>query len=276
MEARDNEGYTPFLIAASYGDTLFMEMLYKYRVDIYTRNNYDYNALTLAIAFGHNDAVRYLLRKSDRWKGADSLGLDPYKIVSKYRRKEIGAILKASGIPGKIKYGIDQVSVSGSARFTPHDFYSGLSISMKEPYLNGGFILGCDMKLWDTRILLETSENSYNQYYDKGAMIYAGIFKDFMITSRVDRGNFILSASLSGGYTFGNKFTGTLITPDNSFKLMPGASLKYIKNSISAFSGIEYIKSDYYKIGPVWFRIGMSYNYYFDNLRTRQKKIRWN
>lgn len=276
MESRDSEGYTPFLIASSYGDTLMMEMLYNYGVDIYTRNNYNYNALTLAVAFGYKDAVRYLLRKSNRWKEADTLGHDPYRIVAKYRRKEIGGILKEYGIPGQISYGIDQISVSGSARFTPHDFFSGLNISVKEPYLNGGFILGCDMKLWDTRILMETSENSYTQYYDRGAMFYAGIFKDFMITNRVDRGNLILSTSLSGGYTFGNQFRGTLISPDNSFKLIPGASLKYIKKAISAFSGIEYIKSDYYKIGPVWFRIGMSYNYHFDNLRTRQKKIRWN
>ena len=276
MESRDNEGYTPFMIAASYGDTIMMEMLYKYGVDIHTRNNSNYNALTLAIAFGHKDAVRYLLRKSGRWQETETPGHDPYKIVAKYRRKEIGGILKESGIPGKISYGIDQISISGSTRFAPHDFYSGLSLSVKEPYLNGGFILGCDMKLWETRILMETSENNYTQYYDRGAMLHAGFFKDFMITNRVDRGNLILSTSLSGGYTFGNKFSGTLIKPDNSFKLIPGASLKYIKNAISAFSGIEYIKSDYYKIGPVWFRIGMSYNYYFDYLRTRQKKIRWN
>ena len=276
MESRDNEGYTPFLIAASYGDTLIMDMLYKYGVDIYNRNIYNYNALTLAVAFGHKEAVRFLLRKSDRWKGPDSLGLDPYRIVSKYRRKEIEGILKEYGIPGKVRYGFDQVSLSGSARFTPHDFYSGLSISFKEPYLNIGFTIGCDMKLWETRILMKNSENSYNQYLDKGAMFYTGFYKDFMLINRIDRGNLILSTSLSGGYTFGNKFKGTLIIPDISLKVIPGASLKYTKNAISAFSGVEYIKSDYYKIGPVWFRIGMSYNYYFDKLRTRQKKIRWN
>lgn len=276
MESRDNEGYTPFLIAASYGDTLIMEMLYKYGVDIYTNNNYNYNALTLAVAFGHKEAVKYIINKSDRRRIADSPGHDPYMIVSKYRRKEIEGILREYGIPGNVRYVIDQVSFSPSARFTPHDFYSGLSISFKEPYLNIGFSAGCDMKIWYTKILLENSEYSYNQYLDRGAMLHAGFFKDFMLTNRADRGNLLLSTSLSGGYTFGNKFKGTMITPDNSFKVIPGASLKYTSRLISAFSGVEYIKSDYYKIGPVWFRIGISYNYYFDNLRTKQKKIRWN
>ena len=275
MEARDDEGYTPFLNAASYGDTIIMDMLRKYGVDIYTRNNYNHNALTLAIAFGHKDAVNYLINKGDKWKTADSHGTDPYKIVSKYKRNEIGEILKENGIPGKVKFGIDQASFSGSARFTPHDFYSGLNISIKEPYLHTGFTVGCDMKLWYTRILIEDSENSYFQYYDKGAMLYAGFFKDFMLTDRIDRGKLILSASLSGGYTFGNQFRGTMRTPDNGFKLIPAASLKYTKNAISFFTGAEYIKSEYYKTGPVWFRVGMAYNYYFDNQHIRLKRINW-
>jgi ankyrin repeat protein len=275
MESRDNEGYTPFLIAASFGDTLIMEMLYNYGVDIFTRNNYNHNALTLSIAFGYKEAVNYLLRKSDRWKDADNLGHDPYKIVAKYGRREIEALLKENGIPGKVKFAINQVSLSGSARFTAHDYYSGFNLSVREPYLNAGFSTGLDVKLWYTRILLKNSETSFNQYLDRGAMFYAGFFKDFSLTNRIERGNLILSTSLSGGYTFGNKFKGTMITPDNSFKIIPCATLKYTKNAISAFSGIEYIKSDYYKIGPVWFRVGISYNYYFDNLMTRQKKIRW-
>jgi hypothetical protein len=276
MESLDNEGYTPFLIAASYGDTLIMEMLFKYGVDIYARNIFNHNALTLAIAFGHKEAVSYLISKGDRWKNTETYGIDPYKIVSKYRRKEIGEVLKENGIPGSIRYSIDQVSLSASARFTPNDFYSGLSFSFREPYLNIGFTAGLDMKLWYTRILVKSSENIYYQYLDKGSIFYSGVFKDFMLTNRVDRGNLIMSASLSGAYTFGNKFRGTLVTPDKSIKVIPSFTFRYAKNAFSVFAGAEYMKSDYYKIGPVWVRTGLSYNYYFDNFRTKLKKIRWN
>lgn len=275
MEARDDEGYTPFLIAASFGNTLIMDMLYGYDVDIHARNNYNHNALTLSIAFNHKEAVKNLLSKSERWKGAGSLGNDPYKVATKYRRKEIAAILKENNIPGRIEIEPDQVSVSGSARFMGNDFLSGVNLSVKEPYLNAGITSGVDMKLWYTRILVENSENIYTQYFDKGAMVYAGIFKDFNLTNRNKRGDLQLSASLSGAYTFGNKFKGTLISPDNSFKVIPAVSLKWTKKAISVFSGAEYIKTEYYKIGPVWFRAGISYNYYFDNLRPSLKKIKW-
>jgi len=277
MEARDNDGDTPFLLAASFGDTIMMEILSNFRVDIFTRNNYNHNALTLAIAYGQNDAVKYLLKKSNKWSDNANKGYDPYKVASKYGRKEIDEILKNNNIPGKIKRSIDQAILSYNSRFTPHDYYSGLSISFREPYYNAGLTLGMDMKLWYTRIVQEVSEDNFFQYYDKGAMIYTGIFRDFKLTDRINRWNTVLTTSLSAGYTFGNKFKGTMISPDNSFKLIPGISFKLTKNPVSIFAGAEYINyPDYYKIGPLWFRLGLSYNYYFDNIRIRPKKMRWN
>jgi len=276
MEARDNEGYTPFLFAASFGDTLIMDILHKFGVDIYARNKYGHDALTLAIAFNQKDAVTYLLKIGDRWKQGSINGPGPYTIASKYGRKEINGILKKNEVPGGIKLMIDQVSLSISSRFTPHDYYSGFSAAFKEPYLNAGFTAGIDAKLWYTRILIENSENNFYQYYDKGAMVYAGIFKDFNLTTNISKANFIFSTSLSGGYTFGNKFKGTHITPDNGFRIIPAIALKWIKNPVTVFTGVEYLQSEYYEIGPVWFRIGASYNYYFDNLRIRLKKIKWN
>jgi hypothetical protein len=131
------------------------------------------------------------------------------------------------------------------------------------------------MKLWYTRILIEESADNYFQYYDKSAMFYAGIFKDFNISDRPNGSNYTLSTSLSGGYTFGNKFKGTDKIPDNTLKIIPGISLKWTRNPITVFTGAEYINSEYYKVGPLWLRIGVSYNYYFDNMRTKLKKIKW-
>jgi ankyrin repeat protein len=277
MEARDNDGDTPFLLAAALGDTLIMGILNRFGVDIFTKNNYNHNALTLAIAYGRNDAVKYLLGKSDKWHDAENMGYDPYKVAAKYGRKEIVEILKTNNIRGITKRSIDQAILSASARFTPHDYYSGLSISFREPYYGAGFILGMDMKIWYTRVIKKESENNYFQYYDKGAMIYSGIFKDFKLSDGFNKWNTVFTTSLSAGYTFGNKFRGTMIYPDNSFKLIPAISFKWTKNPVSIFAGAEYINyPDYYKIGPVWFRMGLSYNYFFDNIRIRAKKPKWN
>jgi len=276
LEARDNDGDTPFLLAATCGDTLIMEILYKFGVDIFARNNNDYNALNLAIAYDHKDAVNYLLKKSTKWYDPEIPGLDPYKVAAKYQRKDIEEILISYNIKGEKSHYIDQISISAYSRFSFHDYYSGLNVAFREPGYNGGFIIGTDMKLWPTRIIKEVSEDNFYQYYDKGAMIYAGLFKDFNLTNRPDRVNTVFTTSLSGGYTFGNSFRGTMIKPDNSLKIIPGIGVKWIKDPLAIFINAEYINyPDYYKIGPIWFKAGLSYNFFLDNMRIKPKKIKW-
>lgn len=275
MEARDNDGYTPFLMAAYQGDTLLMDLLYKKGVDIYAINKSNHNALTMAIIADHKEAASFLLKIGDRWadKGKDIT--NPYTVATKYRRNEIIKMLENAKIKGKIKYAIDQADITASSRFCFHDIYTGLSLSFKEPYINGGFFAGYDMKLLYTRVLLKESEQMFYQYMDKGSVVYAGLFKDFALTDRAFKGNFEFSTSLSAGYTFGNKLKGTLIAPENKFKVIPEIAFKWTKKNLSLSLGMDYQKTEYYHVGPLWLRFGASYNLFFDNVRTKAKTIRW-
>lgn len=275
MEARDNEGYTPFLMAAYNGDTLLMDLLYEKGVDIYATNISNHNALTLSILANHKEAAAFLLSIGDKWTNSGKDAVNPYNVASKYRRKEIIKILENNNIPGKLKYEIDQVDIMASSRFCLHDFYAGASLSFKEPYLNGGIIAGYDMKLLYTRVLLKKSEHLYYQYMDKGSVVYAGLFKNFALTDNAFKGNFELSTSLSAGYTFGNKLKGTLITPENKFMVIPAISLKWTKRNLSFSLGMDYMKTEFYRDGPFWLRLGTSYNLFFDNIRTKAKTIKW-
>lgn len=275
MEARDNEGFTPFMMAALNGDTLIMQLLFKKDVDIYAVNNSNNNALTLTIIADKSDATKYLLRIGNKWDNRGSRAVSPYSVASKYRRKDIFKILEDNKIPGNIKYEIDQVDIMASTRFFLHDIYTGASLSFKEPYLNGGIIIGLDTKLWYTRVLLKQTENMLYQYMDKGSVVYAGLFKDFALTDYAFKANFELSTSLSAGYTFGNVLKGTLNVPHNKFVIIPAVALKWTKKNLSFSLGADYLKSDFYHVGPVWLRIGASYNLYFDNVRANGKTLKW-
>jgi ankyrin repeat protein len=275
MESRDNDGFTPFLMASFKGDTLIMNILYKKGVDIYATNKSNYNALTLAILADRSEAAEFLLRKGDKWTGSGPDEVDPYNVASKYRRKNMVDLLKRNNVPGHLRYGFDQVSISASSRFFVNDFYSGLSLSLKEPYLNGGIIAGCDVKLWYTKVLVKESEHLFYQYLEKGAVAYAGLFKDFALTDRIDRSNLAFSTALLTGYSFGNKQKGTLIAPGNKLKVIPAISLKLEKKDLSITLGMEYVKTEFYNTGPIWIRAGISYNLFFDNVRTQIKPIKW-
>jgi ankyrin repeat protein len=275
IEAKDNEGYTPFLMAAMNGDTLAMQLLYSKGADIYATNASDHNALALAIIADQKDATQYLLKIGDKWNDKENSDVSPYSVASKYRRRDIIKILEEKKIPGNIKYGIDQVELMASTRFFLHDIYSGASLSFKEPYLNGGFIAGCDIKLWYTRVLLKQSEHMFYQYMNKGSVAYAGLFKDFALTNYPYRANFLVSTSLSAGYSFGNELKGTLDTPQDKLMIIPAISLKWTKKDLSFSLGADYMNTDFYHIGPFWLRFGASYNIYFDNIRTNRKTLKW-
>jgi ankyrin repeat protein len=275
MEARDNKGFTPFLMAALNGDTLTMDLLSKHKVDIYTTSYAKYNALDLAILANQPEAVRYLLRIGDKWGDSKDETVNPYVVASKYRRKDIISILSENNVKGQVKYGIDQVMITLSTRFVLKDIYTGMSFSFKEPYLNGGLITGMDMKLWHTRVLIKDSENTYYQYFDKGYLAYAGVFKDFMLLENPFKSSLTLSGSLLAGYSFGHMLKGTMNAPENAFLLIPDITLRWGGKNLSGFMGLEYIKSQFYKIGPVWIRAGFSHTLFFDKVRTQVKPIKW-
>lgn len=275
MEARDKQGFTPFLIAAQNGDTLLMKVLLKYGVNLYEKNLYNYDALDIAIESDHKPAVEMLLEKGDKWASQNSEDINSYRIASAFGRKDYIEMLEKKNIPGKVHPGIDEMAITVSALVTPRDLFSGINLAFKEPLLNGGFIAGFDAKLWDTRVLLKSSENVYYQYIDKSSLVYAGIFKDFLLTGEQKKTSLSLSAALSAGYTFGNKLKGTNITPDNKFLILPAAGVKLQRNHFILSAGIEYMKSEFYRIGPLWFRSGFSYNMYLNKVRSPGKMIKW-
>jgi len=275
MEARDNKGFTPFLIAAQNGDTLMLNFLHKNGVDIYEKNIYNWDALGLTIKSDQIHATEMLLKAGNKWTDPDRDVVNPYNIAARYRRKEIINYLNQNDLSGKYQRRFDQMALSVSAKFDLRDFYSGFNFAFKEPLSNLGIIAGFDTKFWYTKILVQNTESFFYQYFDKSSIVYAGVYKDMPLTDNLFRSNFYFTASLSAGYYFGNKFKGTEIAPGHKLKILPSATFKWIKGNFILFSGIEYMNSDYYKIGPLWGRIGCSVNFYFNNVKAPGKTIRW-
>ena len=275
LEARDNSGFTPFLIAAQNGDTLVMKLLLKEGVDIYEKNIYSYNALALAIESNQKPAVELLLEKGDKWASVENGAVNPYTVASAFGRKDIIEILEKKNIAGRHGLKIDEISISASAKFNFRDYFTGLIFSFKEPLINAGFFAGCDIKPVYTRILIESGENSYYQYFDKSSVVFAGIFKDFAVSEYPSGIKIAVSTSLSTGYSFGGKFKGTNVNPENRFRIMPAAGLKFQKKYVTIKADLEYTNTDFYHVGPFWLRISIAYNSFISKVRSPGKTIKW-
>ncbi len=275
LEARDKDGFTPLLIAAQNGDTLIMSLLLKDEVNLYEKNNFNYNALAISIESDKKTAVEFLLEKGDKWVSPENEGVNPYRLASSFGRKDIVEILEQKNIKGNQGLRIDEISLTASVKFNFRDYFTGLAISFREPSLNAGFTAGCDLKPVYTRVLVKKGENTYYQYYDKSALAYAGIFKDFTVIEYNSLSRLSISTSLSAGYSFGNIFRGTAVTPVNKFKIVPSAGIKYQVSNLTFKAELEYMKTAFYHIGPLWMRFGFAYSYFPGYVRSPDKTIKW-
>lgn len=275
LEARDNMGFTPFLIASQNGDTLLMSMLLKEGVDLYEKNNKNYNALNLAIGSNNKPAVEFLLSKGDKWASTEKEGINPYQVASAFGRRDLVVLLEKNNVAGKQGLSFDEISLSASAKINIHDIFTGISLSLKEPLINLGITGGCDLKPSYTRVLIKTADNIYYQYMDKSSIVYAGLFKDFKIKENLTGRKLFLSTSLMAAYTFGNKLKGTNMTPEARLRLVPSVNLKLQINHLVVMSGLEYMNSPFYRVGPLWVRTSFSYNFYLNKVRAPVKMIKW-
>lgn len=276
LESRDNSGFTPFLIASQIGDTMVMNLLVKEGVDLYEKNNFNYNALALAIESNNKPAVEFLLEKGDKWTSPDKEGVNPYTVSSAFGRKDFIELLEKKNIPGRQGLRIDGISITASSKLNFREYFTGLSLSFEEPLLNAGFFAGCDLKPTYSKVLVETGENTYYQYFDKSSIVFAGLFKDFTLSEKSIGLKFSLSTYLSAGYNFGGEYKGTNLSPEHKVRLIASAGFKLERNHFAFRTDLEYMNSGFYRIGPLWLRLGISYNYFLSRVRSQVKTIKWN
>jgi len=275
MEARDNQGFTAFLIAAQNGDTLLLDYLMKRGVDIYEKDLNGWDALSLSIKYNHKDAVELLIRAGEKFRETGRGSMNYYNVAVKFRREEMFQMLEKNDFPDHYKTQISQIELSVSSKFTHTDIYTGMNFFFREPRKNIGMVTGFDTKLWYTRVMIKETGELFYQYMDKSSLVYAGIFKDIPLTDNAFRSNVIFTGSLSAGYFFGNKYSGTETSPESKFKIIPSVSFKLVRKNFGVFAGIEYMNTDFYRLWPLWARAGISYNFDLKHSKTPVKTIKW-
>jgi ankyrin repeat protein len=272
---KDKEGFTALMLAAQNGDTLISELLLNRGADIHAINKYNYDALNMAIKLDHPGTVSYLLKKLKNVPPTPNDPVNPFSVAFTYRNKDIIEILRSNNIPQQELKGFDQVSLTGSARFCLHDIYAGFSITMREPKHLISVFAGFDLKPSYTRVLVKETDKLFYQYMDKSYMAYAGILREFPLPENYSRGYWYFNCSLGAGYSFGNEFKGTAIKPESRLRLIPSIGFRYAKETFGFNISLEYTNTEFFRLGPVWLRTGLSVNLDFNDNRGDVKVIKW-
>lgn len=273
VNATDRIGYTPLLIAAQNGDTLSMDMLLLSGSLLYTQGNDRFNAAAIAIRDNHPDALRYLFKSGGLWSSQPSANL--WSVAEKYQRSDLIPVLKEFGIEKPKGEGFDEVLGGISLFSTSHQSMLGFSLKLKKRLPGAGLIAGIDLKPWESRIIIRKNQITFNQYIDRRSVVWAGFFKDFRINGTQGPFEWYLSTTGKAGWKFGDKYPGTDIKPEQGLVFIPGMALVAESSSVSLSASVEYMRTEVYKSGPVWLRLGLAYNYKADDLKSSGKYIRW-
>lgn len=271
----DNKGYTPLIIASQNNDTLLMSLLLAKGANPFAVNEYGYDALAMAIRNDNYEAFRYMSDRAEP-RGYKKEGtISPIVVARKYGRTKMLKELKDAGFTEPSGLSFDHVKIAAGVKTALRDYYTGMSVSFKDPLLKVMINAGFEMKPGYNRVLVQSSENSFFQYYDRRYIIYTGLGKEFLFLETYSKGDFSFELKLNAGYMMAERYRGTEIKPPDKIKIMPQALLRWSRDKFNIYAGYEYMKTDLYRIGPGWFKLGISYDIYFDKSRSPVKKIRW-
>ncbi len=273
VNSTDKLGYTPLLIAAQNGDTAMIELLLLSGADLYAKAKDNFNAAGIAVRDDHPDALKYLFSKGNQWAAVEATSL--WNIAEKYSRKDFISIFREYNFPKPEGNLVDEIMPAVSFYSTRHQAMTGVSLRIKESMTGLGILGGLDFKPWDSRILIKEDEDNFSQYIDRRSVAWAGIFKEFNFKQSSGNSPWHTSLTAKLGWQYGNKYPGSTLKPEEGLVFVPAAAISYEAKSFNFSVSVEYMKTEVYKSGPVWIRLGFGYSYYVTKTQSKGKYIKW-
>lgn len=270
----DKRGFTPLMTAAQNNDTLMMRLLLNDGANLYAINNEGIDALGCAVLYGHKEAAEFLLDAGNRWSYNGRENSDPVNLARNYGRSELLQMMIERGMEGKKEFALEEFSVSAGGMFTNRYPMAFASISLTEPGLKGGVIIGAAFSPGSQKMLTEGDDDIIHQYKVKSSVIYAGVFREFLLNSPGMGYRWSLVPSIMGGYRFYSLYEGTNTRPDDKFCIIPSAEITWSMRRFTLGSGLTYLDTSFHKESPLWITLKASYTLTRDSKSITGKKIR--
>lgn len=272
--APDKRGFTPLMTAAQNNDTLMMRLILKAGANLYTLNNEGVDALGCAIIYRQKEAAGFLLDAGNRWGNKGSANSDPVSLARNYGRGELLQMMIERGMESNKKIALEELSVSAGGMFTSIHRMTFASISLTEPGLKGGITIGAAFSPGSQKMLTEGDDDIIQQYNVKSSVIYAGVFREFLLNSPGAGYRWSFVPSIMAGYRFYSLYEGTNTRPDDKFCIIPSAEITWSMRRFALGSGLKYIGTPFYKVSPLLITIKASYTLTRYSKSITGKKIR--
>jgi len=270
----DKRGFTPLMAATQNGDTLMMSILISAGANLYAVNADGIDALGCAVISSQNEAAAYLLDHGNRWNHNSGTKGDPVKLANSYGEKEILEMMNEHGLQAKRELSFSQLSFSAAGWVTSHYNLAGGSISVTEPGLRTGITLGAAVNPVYQRLLVNDGGDVIYQYSVRTNLVYGGLFREFPLTQSWSEFKISIIPAINLGYRFHSLYQGTEDRPDDSFCIIPETTLCLGWRNLSLNPGAAFMRTPFYKAGPVWFTMRITYDLKSPHATFKSKRIR--
>ena len=268
----DSQGTTALMIAAQNGDTAMIRIVTAYEVKLDLLNSFGYSALDIAIKNGHIEATRLLLLLGIETEGS---GINnPHSVAVQYGHVKLARQLIDLGIRPERKPSFSEMFIFAGINTSFNDLMGGGELGIRDTKYKINILAGYQVRLFAVRILEEEEIDTYLQWWENRSLAYIGLTKDFVLAKLPDNREFVVSAGLLSGYSFGRNYRGSENHPEEIWKIIPTAGLSLgVKFRLEL--NYEYLNLNTFKISPHRLILGVRYKFGFRDKQVKDKSIGW-
>ncbi len=271
----DKNGTTPIMLAAQTGDTLTLRFLLNNGAVLSKRDNNGFNAFYYA-AYNGNTKILDQIWKTNIPKEQEPVKNPlPYMTPFLKKKKELKEWMKEHEVKSKYKPSFTSMPMGSNLIFGKDDFFFGFLLGITEQYTGITTAFSYQFRPDEKRVLVPYDENVMYQFWEKLNILSFSMSKSLdliLINQNFKVGIF---GKLSGNYSFGPTYRGSLTKPENSLKISPEAGLSGEgKNFIFQISYAWY-DLGYIDGSPHQIRFGFYYKLNFGKNNFSNKVIKW-
>ncbi len=220
INSADERNWTPLHYATLAGNTDIMDLLILNDASLESYTLSGHTPLALAVALNNYAAARLLIGYGADVNSRISRSLNPLTIALENKSDSLAGMLERQGATPILKPYFNQFTAGTQVRLNSDDLHLGFSLGVSDKKYNLMMSLGYGVRAKAIRVLEQTSETEYYQFWEKRHLISLSVEKAFYMPLKIASVRPGVFAGFSEVLTFGG-YRGSEKNPDVRLVMNP-------------------------------------------------------
>jgi len=271
INSKDDEGFTPLMIAAQNNFFDAVVTLVNLGANINDLNNKSHSALTIATINNYSRIVDFLINSGSEYNNPDNQNFTPYTIAIINESNKCEQIFKNLDAKKSGFLVINKIVFSFLNNFNISDYMLGMDIGLQEARFNLIMYYGILVRPFHKNIVFQENEHLYYQIKEQRTNIFIGIEKNFNLVHITKYKRTGLLLGCKGILSFG-EYESVYKSFDDKYLYAPYAGCFYKGKSTGIKLSYEYLKMTGITTSPHHVNISLSI-YFSTNKINHSNKV---